>query len=351
MHSRMAAITCLSFASLALAQNPNVLTPCEAAEGFELQFDGTDIASFRKNFTDYVKGSTTNTDLNQAWVVNAPVFAIGTNGQTNDVRSLKVYKDFDWRLEYRNDQNQGLVYRFRTTHDYLYKTGVEYAINNSTTTAPDVSTGAAYDIYPNALRNHYSYASAKYNEVRIVAIKDSVEHWLNGVKVLGYKYHSADFWKRVDDSKWAGVKEYTQNIPGDRSSGYIAEGYIGFQGDHGGKWSLRRMRINSNPATVAFGAPKTANCGVPNFTPSPAGSSRSRMKVERVETARLHVRFDGVDPTSLSLLTLDGREVPARVNMGWDGSATLSGWEKPGIHLLRAQFEGQSAESRMVVLP
>lgn len=354
MNLKIAAIICLSSACLAFPQvAPNTLTPCEKAEGFELMFDGSDIATFRKFFTDYVKGSVTNNDLDPGWVVDKATTAIVTSGETHDVRSQKMYRDFDWRLEYRNDQNQGLVYRFNTAGDYLYKTGVEFAINNNPNLSNEKTvTGAAYDLYANPLKNFNLYATGKWNDVRIVAIKDSVEHWLNGVKVVGYKYHSADFWKRVDNSKWAGVTTFTMKKPGDRNGGYIDEGFVGFQGDHGGKWSLRSMRINGNPATVALGAPKTTNCASPVSGADEGKAGGRGMALEGMSGAGLRVSFDGAGATGLSLASLDGRETSARVSLEGDGrAATVSGWGKPGVYLLRAVVAGKYVLSRKVFLP
>ena len=61
----------------------------------------------------------------------------------------------------------------------------------------------------------------------------SVEHWLNGQKVVTYELWSPDWKAKVAASKFARYPNY----------GLAKKGLIGIQGDHAGNLTLRRMRI------------------------------------------------------------------------------------------------------------
>lgn len=235
----------------------NALFPYEAEQGFELMFDGANAASFRNLFANYVRNNTTNTNLHNGWHVNtdqtdpdrpgATFGAIlnsgGTGGTANvDMRSRKFYRDFDLRFDYRNSGNQGLIYRFDVTGAYSWETGIEFAIENNTSAAALTLTGAAYDlIAPSSTQAYLVRSTNRWNRLRLVVKGDSVEHWINDVKVVGFRYWSEAFLAAYPSSKWTGFPNFCQTAPNNRQ--YRPEGYIGLQGDHGGAWQIRRMRI------------------------------------------------------------------------------------------------------------
>src|SRR5690606_6049609 len=126
----------LMAAGLASAQTDtiNALFDYEEVQGFELMFDGSNAASFRDQFVNYQRNSTTNTTLHAGWGVNATLtdperpgaeFGSLVNGNANlDIRSRKLYRDFDWRFEYRNSGNQGVFYRLDVSGGYAWAPGV-----------------------------------------------------------------------------------------------------------------------------------------------------------------------------------------------------------------------------------
>ena len=230
----------------------NMLPGYEAEQGFELMFDGMNAATFRDRFVNYTRNNTTNTNLHQGWTVNTTlddpdrpgaVFGAVVNGAANiDIRSRKLYRDFDWRFEYRNNGNQGVIYRFDVSGAYPWETGIEFAIdNNVTQSTQKFRAGAAYDLFPPSEQAYHLRNTDKWNSLRIVAKGDSVEHWMNGVKVVSFRYWSDDFLTAYQNSKWTGYSRFCQTAPNNQI--FIPEGYLGLQGDHGGAWQIRRMRI------------------------------------------------------------------------------------------------------------
>jgi hypothetical protein len=333
----------------ASAEEPalNRLSAEEAAQGFELLFDGT-YASFHAHFVDYKQNDSTSDSLGVKhayrtdpltglsslqpiawWSVDTAVQALvsASSGGGPDARSRRKFRDFDFRVEYRCDGTQGFYYRTLLTEDRAWKTGVEYKLWDYTylnpgnpnpyslhpdTTGvnkgryPNNGPGAAYDLYGPSSMEAYPYATGKWNSARIVAIGDSVEHWLNGVKVLGYRYHSPDFWDRYNVSKWNVESLLTNKKAGDRKGGYIEEGYLGIRGDWPGRWHLRNMRINDKHP--AFGPEQTSGIVRPR-----AAAGKSALRLHRIPPTPAFP-VDGKTEA-----TLDGKRLPAGTARGRAG--------------------------------
>jgi hypothetical protein len=234
------------------AQTWNTLSAAETAKGFQILFDGS-LESFNASFVDYHQYDSLNTTLSPAWGLLADSGAVVTGSPTVDVRSLKKYRNFDLRFDYRSPGDAGAYYRFTLDGAYAWNTGLEMSILENTANC-NICAGAVFELYEPYPNTYKTFDTGEWNSVRIVAVDDSVEHWMNGRMVLGYKYHSADFWARVDASKWASEIQLTMAMPGNRDGGYIGEGYIGFQADHA-SLMLRNLRINDQ--TPALGTDDT----------------------------------------------------------------------------------------------
>lgn len=313
-------------AGLACAQN--ALTECEKKEGFSLLYDGT-LASFKDNFVNYVKNGTNTTILSSEWAVNPATGAIGIQGNTEDIRSKKVYRDFDLRVTFRCDANQGIFYRHRLTGDRAWQTGIEYAINNYTNQNKD-APGAAYDLIPPEPNAYQLHATGRWNEARIVVKGDSSEHWMNGAKVVGFRYHSDAFWTAFAVSKWNASQMVTYNVPGNKAAGYITEGHIGFQGDHGGKWEIRNLRISENP----YHGPVHADAACATAVRDEGLPGGVRLAVLRRDGAGLRLDFGGAGVSGATLISLAGRAWRGRIS---GAAAVFPGSFHGGVYLARLQ--------------
>jgi hypothetical protein len=336
----------------------NALTAYETAQGFELMFDGTNASSFRNRFKNYQKSNTdTAGTLHSGWTVSStqlddpdlPGVAFGAiiNGSANvDMRSKKLYRDFDWRFEYRNSGNQGVIYRFDVSGSYAWETGIEVAIdNNLSQTNEKFEAGAAYDLIASSPQTYQLRSTNKWNSIRIVAKGDSVEHWMNGVKVVGFKYWSAAFLAAYQNSKWTGYNRYCQTAPNNRI--YIPEGYIGLQGDHGGAWQLRRMRIlhdsSSAQNRVKLGAIDTVGTSLRS-----GGALRGSDLRLRSAPGLLYVS-SGEPVRSIQLLGVDGR-VALDVKPGADAEHPLdvSGL-RGGVYLVKVASSAGVRHARALI--
>lgn len=247
---RVAGILMLAGAAGLQAQT-NALDPIEAAEGFVSLFDGTR-EGFNAHFVNYVQDNMGLTDLDERWTLDATEGAMATAGAASDLRSKVPYKDFDFRFDYRNDGDAGVFYRFTLSMQYPWQSGVELPIDPNASFCKNCAGGVLAMYEPNVPELH-AFESGQWNTLRVVAIGDSVEHWVNGTLAVGYRYHSEDFMARYSASKWASMgNTMSMKVPGDVTAGYIDEGFVGFQGLAGGKWLLRNVRIN--PTAPKFGA-------------------------------------------------------------------------------------------------
>jgi hypothetical protein len=234
----------------------------EASMGFQLVHTSGSRNTFESNFTQWISGNTSNTALPTNWTYRNEDSSIYASGGTPDIRSERTFQNFEWRLSYRNSGNDGLFYKMLTRGSAAWSVGVEFGIDNNTSQANrKITAGAAYDIFeptPPASQWYNSYASGKWNHVRVVSKGDSVEHWVNNIKVVGYRFWNARWNTGVASSKWNNSNDFAQNTTGCRCM--VQNGYVGFQGDHDGTWHLRNMRLTADTTFIRFGP---ASCAVP----------------------------------------------------------------------------------------
>jgi hypothetical protein len=345
----LSSVAVLSLQMGVVRADDNVLTPAEVQEGYRLLFDGT-LASFKTEWVDYVKGSSTNTNLDAKWIVDATNKCISLpSGSSADIRSTKTYKDFELRLSYRIDGNQGIFYRSLLTGDRAWQTGVEYAINNVTNLAKD-NPGAAYDLYaPPDPVPYFLFNTAKWNAARIVVKGDSVEHWSNGVKVVGYKYHSPTFWDTYNISKWNAENRLTNVTVGDRNSGYIPEGYLGIQGDHGGRWQIKDLKLTTTPC---FGPvkPDGTVCAGSSIGDVASPKSNKVAFTSQRGSGNLTVTFANEAVRSASIVGLNGK-VMSRASLSEGGRKAVFADElKTGLYFLRLNLASGSVTQKLNLL-
>jgi hypothetical protein len=307
------ALLCAAAASPSPART-DALSPCEQVQGFQSLFDGS-LADFQSHFVDYKQNDEANADFDPKWKYCAEDNSICTQGQvTKTLRSREKYGDFDLRLQYRNDGDAGIFYRGLTRAATINATAVEYGIleDNTGIGRVDWAGGATAILGPDPY-TYFAYATAKWNDVRIVAKGDSVEHWMNGVKVLGYRLWGPAFKAGIAAGKWAASADKAQMTPGCKCP--ITSGYLGFQGDHPTSWHLRNIRVTTQPQNVAPGAPSCGELGLRgSAAPQPSGYLR--------EIAAGRLRFETAGSfASAEIVGLDGKVLA--------GASRADGWNSP----------------------
>jgi hypothetical protein len=206
------------------AQMP-MLTAQEKSEGWKLLFDGKSLAGWR--------GYTSEKPPTGWRASNGELIRDGEGG---DLMTADQYGDFDLRFEWKvtENGNSGVIYRIAATEEFPWQTGPEYQIlhNAGHRDGKNPITSAASNYAVNPPSRDVTKPVGEWNEGRLVARGNVIEHWLNGVKVVEYEIGSADWEARVKASKFAKLKDY----------GRIKRGYIALQ-DHGDLVSYRNIKI------------------------------------------------------------------------------------------------------------
>lgn len=177
-------------------------------------------------------------ELPPGWRVENGVMSKGEAG-VRDLVTRDRFGDFELVFEWKlaPGGNAGVFYRGTEEYDYIFWTAPEYQLlddeRHPDGRSPLTSAASAFGLYP-APRGVVKPAG-EWNAARIVARGPRVEHWLNGVKVVEYEFGSAEWTRRVKESKFGRWPNY----------GRSASGHLSIQGDHAGSLELRDMRIRT----------------------------------------------------------------------------------------------------------
>jgi hypothetical protein len=214
---------------------PNDLSEVERKQGWRLLWDGQSGAGWRS-----AKGEAFPTS---GWRLKNGELVV-TGGGGGDIVTEQTYDAFELQLEFQltPGANSGIKYYVGEGADAV---GLEYQLLDDER-HPDAKQGSdgnrtlasLYDIQARAqLMGNLGIAPkvGKWQHARIVAARDgSVEHWLNGVRVLKYTRGSEDFRKRVAASKFKDVAKF----------GELERGRILLQ-DHGDEVRFRSVKIKT----------------------------------------------------------------------------------------------------------
>ncbi len=206
---------------------PNVLTEEERALGFELLFDGESLERWRGFKRE---------DPPAGWKVEDGVVHFTPGVEGGDIITREQFDDFDLRLEWKISEggNSGIFFRVTEEAERTYHTGPEMQVLDDARHVDGgnakTSTGANYALH--APSESAVRPVGEWNEARIVADGNHVEHWLNGVKIVEYELGSEEWEALVAGSKFIEWPLY----------GRQPSGHIGLQ-DHGDHVWYRSIRI------------------------------------------------------------------------------------------------------------
>ncbi len=206
----------------------NRLTAEEEAAGWRLLFDGT-LDGWRGYRRDDAPGG---------WSVQGDALAFRPGADDGDLITADVFADFELVLEWKVGPggNSGIFYRATEEEPYPYWTGPEFQIldneGHPDGRVPETSAGANYGLH--APLRDVARPAGEWNEARISVRGSSVEHWLNGVRIVAYELGDEDWTRRVAGTKFADWPKY----------GRASAGHVGLQ-DHGDPVWYRNVRIRS----------------------------------------------------------------------------------------------------------
>lgn len=213
------------------AQMPT-LTAAEKAAGWKLLFDGASLNGWR--------GYKTETPPAGWRAENGELSRVGDGG---DLMTVEQFDNFELKLEWKitENGNSGIIYRISTDSvgnagppPFTYSSGPEFQILHNAGHRdgknPLTSAGSNYAVNP-PIRD-VTKPVGEWNDARIIADGNHIEHWMNGVKLLEYDIDSPDWLARVKASKFATMPWY----------GRAKRGYIALQ-DHGNLVTYRNIKI------------------------------------------------------------------------------------------------------------
>lgn len=158
----------LGSVSIAQAQSLNTLTEEEKKAGFELLFNGTDLAGWEQ------KGN---------WKVEAGAFGRADKGGGITYKTKPVPDDFELRFDWKvgPGSNSGVYYR---PGQYEYQV-LDNAKHNDGKN-PRTSAASLYFCMPPS--KDATKPVGEWNSGRIACQGSVIQHWLNGEKVIDFDY-------------------------------------------------------------------------------------------------------------------------------------------------------------------
>lgn len=220
----------------------NNLSAQEKAQGFKLLFNGLNFDGWR--------GVNQKEMTGKRWKVSGGDIVIGKSDGSetgNDIVTKENYAAFELTFEFKLSPgaNSGVKYFVNEDFDSGGKSGIglEYQVLDDEL-HPDAKMGAVgnrtlaslYDLIPSEkLDKRFQRKIGEWNQGRLVVMPDNtVQHWLNGFKVVEYERNSNIFKALVARSKYEKFKNF----------GAAAEGPILLQ-DHGEEVSFRSLKIRN----------------------------------------------------------------------------------------------------------
>ena len=186
---------------------PNNLSDAEKEQGFSLLFDGKS--------TKCWKNAETGEFPKQGWEVKDGVFSVLSNGgdeskKGGDIITRKEFGPFEMKFDFNFTEgaNSGIKYGIGNNGPGL---GLEYQVIDDVN-HPDAKKGdlgnhslaSLYDLIPAEKENRYIKKAGEWNRGRIVVYPcGTVQHWLNGRKVIEYKRGNNIYRALVARSKYA----------------------------------------------------------------------------------------------------------------------------------------------------
>ncbi len=204
-------------------------TPAALEPAWTVLFDGADMHAFRGFGRE---------DLPASWSIEDGTIAFTPGSRDRgDIMTRDQFGDFEFTLEWKISEggNSGIIYRASEEFGAPWMTGPEYQILDNLA-HPDAKfgtnrmAGANYDVHETD--STAAREVGEWNETRIIAHGNHVQHWLNGILVVEYELYSDDWNERVAASKWIDHADY-----GGRLRGHIA------LQDHGDRVWYRNIQI------------------------------------------------------------------------------------------------------------
>lgn len=211
---------------------PNMLTARERAEGWQLLFNGSDLAGWQSFGGDAPPSS---------WTVrDGTLMLTKDDGRMSgtDLVTAESYGAFELTLDWKVERggNSGVLYLARNAPPatQIYETGLEMQIlddaGHPDGKIPTHRAGALYDI--TVPPTGASRPAGSWNHARLRVEPGRIRQWLNGKLTADVSYGDAAWRAKVATSKFAKMPLF----------GTFPNGVIGLQ-DHGEPVAFRNIKL------------------------------------------------------------------------------------------------------------
>ena len=203
----------LALATAAVAADLNTLTPAEQKDGWKLLFDGKSLAGWRT----YKEGG----KIGAGWIVEDGILKKQAKISGGDIMTEQpVPGTADWELawEWRIAKNGNNGIKYFITEARKGTLGHEYQMLDDDghpdgKIGPHRQTAAYYDVLPPA-KDKPTKPVGEWNASRVVVKGNTVQHWLNGAKVLEYELGSSALKEAVAKSKFKKIEDFGTKVTG-----------------------------------------------------------------------------------------------------------------------------------------
>jgi hypothetical protein len=209
----------------------NTLTPAEKSAGWELLFDGRDLAGWHNFKKEGVR---------PGWKVQDDALVCADPHNAGDIVTTNKFGWFELQLDYKISEggNSGIIFHVTDEGDAVWATGPEFQLEDNAKAADTQRCGWLYALYQPPVDPKTgkpldaTKPAGEWNHIRLVISPDKCVHEINGVKYFEYVIGSDDFNARVAKSKFAKMPLFAKSDTG----------YIALQGDHGSV-AFRNIKI------------------------------------------------------------------------------------------------------------
>jgi hypothetical protein len=228
----MAALAAAQLAAQQKTSAPNTLTDAEKTAGWILLFDGHSLDGWR----GYKKPDATDS----RWQVEDGTLTLPANNGKDthgerDIISKDTFEQFELSFDWKIAEGGNSGVKYFVLEDRDSAIGHEYQVidderHPDAKVGPNRQTAAFYDVLQ--ANDRPLKPAGEWNTSRIVVRGQTVEHWLNGKKVLQYELNSAALNAAIEKSKFKGMERF-----GKRQNGHI------LLQDHGNQVWFRNLKI------------------------------------------------------------------------------------------------------------
>ena len=213
------------------AEEHNVLSAKDKAEGWELIFNGKDFTGWHNFKKEGVR---------PGWEVKDGMLTCADPHNAGDIVTTGKYDWFELQLDYNISEagNSGIMFHVTDAGGAVWATGPEFQLEDNEKAADKIRCGWLYALYEPPIDpktgKHLDATKpvGQWNHVRLLISKDKCVHEINGVKYFEYVLGSDDFKERVAKSKFHTMPNFAKSDVG----------YIALQGDHGSV-SFRDIKV------------------------------------------------------------------------------------------------------------